>query len=84
LDAHARAEAGIGWFSVGIEKSWNLGRRRVVLGTFSMYAPIAWSSDAGFTPPTIDQIEWGPPPEIDVGNLLSQLFSSSSAEERET
>ena len=84
LDAHARAEAGVGPFTVGVEKSWNLGRRAIVLGSFSMHAPIAWSSDAGFTAPSIDQIEWGPMPEIDPGDLLSQLFRSSSAEERET
>jgi len=84
LDAHARAEAGIGMFSIGIDKSWNLGRRNLVLGRFSMYAPIGWSSEGGFSPPTMDQIEWGPMPEVDPADLLAQLFRSSSAEERPT
>jgi hypothetical protein len=82
LDAHARAEAGIGAFSVGTEKNWNLGRRNLQLGQFSVFAPIAWSSDGGFTPPTIDQLEWGPAPEIDPGALLAQLFNASTSEER--
>jgi hypothetical protein len=83
LDAHARAEAGIGRFSVGTEKTWYLGRRAVVLGRFSMFAPIGWSSEGGFNPPSIDQIEWGPMPEIDPADLLSQLFRSSTTQERE-
>jgi len=83
LDAHARAQAGVGSFSVGAEKTWNLGRRAVTLGRFSMHAPIAWSSDGGFQPPTLDQIEWGPPPQIDPPDLLRQLFSSANASERE-
>lgn len=82
LDAHARAEAGIGAFSIGTEKTWNLGRRNVQLGQFSVHAPIAWSSDAGFTAPTLDELEWGPAPEIDPGALLAQLFSASASEER--
>lgn len=83
LDAHARAQAGIGRFSIGVEKSWNLGRRQVVLGQFSMYAPIRWSSDGGFQPPTLDQIEWGPPPQIDMNSILRQLFTSATAQETE-
>ncbi|MBB2496657.1 eCIS core domain-containing protein [Aquipseudomonas ullengensis] len=78
LDAHARARA----LGFSAEKSWNLGRRGVTLGRFSMVAPIAWSSDGGFNPPSMEQIEWGEPPRIDPPQLIRQLFSSASAEER--
>lgn len=83
LDAHARAQAGIGRFSIGREKSWNLGNRTVQLGRFSMHAPIRWSSDGDFTPPTLEKIEWGPPPQIDLANVITQLFNSASAQEKE-
>jgi hypothetical protein len=84
LDAQARAEAGFGPFTVSVEKSWNLGRKKLVVGQFSMHAPIGWSSDEGFKAPTIDQIQWGPMPEIHPGDLLSQLFSSTTPKERDT
>lgn len=84
LDAMARARAGIGPFSVGVEKTWNLGRRQVRLGAFSLHAPIAYSSDGGFTAPSMDQLEWGPMPEFNASDILRQLFSGASQRERET
>ena len=84
LDANARAEAGFGPFTVGVSKTWNLGRRNIVLGQFSVFAPISWSSESGFTAPNMDQLEWGPMPSVDPADLLSQLFRSSDAQEQET
>lgn len=83
LDANARAEAGVGPFTVGVSKTWNLGRRNIVLGQFSVYAPIGWSSEGGFTAPSVDQLEWGPTPNVDPADLLSQLFRASDARETE-
>jgi hypothetical protein len=84
LDAMARARAGIGPFSVGVEKTWNLGRRQVTLGAFSLHAPISYSSDGGFTAPSMDQLEWGPMPEFNASDIMRQLFSGASQRERET
>ena len=81
LDAHARARAGIGRFSVGVEKDWNLGRRRARLGQFSMAVPIQWASDRAFRAPSLSDIEWGPPPQIDFKNVLQQLFTGAGARE---
>ncbi|MES1254385.1 MAG: hypothetical protein ABUS56_02175, partial [Acidobacteriota bacterium] len=84
LDANARAEAGFGPFTVGTEKTWNLGRRDVTLGRFSVYAPISYSSDAGLQVPGMDELEWGPIETPDPANILSQLFNGATASERET
>jgi Domain of unknown function (DUF4157) len=81
LDAHARAEAGIGRFSIGIEKDWNLGHKIVKLGQFSMHAPIEWSSDGGFKPPSLDQIEWKMP-TVDFDDVLKQLMEGAPATEK--
>jgi hypothetical protein len=81
LDAHARAQAGIGRFSVGVEKDWNLGHRAVTLGQFGMHAPIEWSSDGGFKPPSMDQIEWKKP-EINFNSVLKQLMEGAPAQEQ--
>ena len=83
LDANARAEAGVGPFTVGTEKTWNLGRRDVSLGRFSVYAPISYSSDTGLEVPGVDDLEWGPMPDINVPDLVEQLISGASSSERE-
>ena len=84
LDAHARAQAGIGRFSIGIEKNWNLGSRRARLGQFGMAVPIQWASDGDFRAPGLNEIEWGPAPQIDFRDVLSQLFHGSTAQETRT
>jgi len=83
LDAHARAQAGIGRFSIGVEKDWNLGHRDIKLGQFGMHAPIKWSSDGGFQPPGLDQIEWTTP-TVSFDDVLTQLMEGAPAKEAKT
>jgi len=84
LDANARAEAGVGPFTVGVEKTWNLGRRDITLGRFSVYAPISYTSDSGLQVPSMDELEWGPIETPEPANILSQLFNGATATQRET
>jgi Domain of unknown function (DUF4157) len=81
LDAIARAQAGIGSFSVETSKTWNLGRRNINLSQFSMAVPIRYASNEDFRAPSMSDIEWGPPPQIDFENILQQLFNGASASE---
>lgn len=84
LDAHVRARAGVGPFSVAKEKDWKLANRRARLGEFSMAVPIRWASDREFRAPSVDDIQWGPPPKLDLQSVLSQLMQEAPAKEVES
>lgn len=84
LDATARAKIGIGRLSAEKSKTWNLKHIEVPTGAeFKLKAPIHYASDEPFRPPTLDSIEFGPPPKIDPGDLLGRIFRAATASETE-
>jgi hypothetical protein len=83
LDAVAAAEAGVSVFSVRTEKVWNLASYSWGAGfEVGLRTRLAYASDTGFQIPSLDEIEFIRP-DIDVGAILSQVFGSSSSQERE-
>ena len=82
LDATARARAGIGPASVEKSKTWKLKQLTVPTGLeFKLRAPIRYASDEAFKPPSLQTIEFSPPPKIDPGDLLERIFKAATANE---
>ena len=80
LDATARAKAGIGAASIEKSKTWNLKRIEVPTGIdFSLKAPIHYASDEAFVPPSLQTIQFSPPPKIDPGDLLGRIFKAATS-----
>ena len=82
LDATARAKAGIGAASIEKSKTWNLKTIAVPTGIdFSVKAPIHYASDEAFVPPSLQTIQFSPPPKIDAGDLLGRIFNAATSAE---
>ena len=75
IDARARAEAGVGPFTVEAVRSWNLAR--FSWGSdlnFGLRFPFEYVSGQEFRFPSFDQIEWVYPREIDFTRMLRQVI----------
>jgi hypothetical protein len=83
LDAYGKAEIGISPISAYIDKTWELGRTKATLGKFSLHAPVGYSSATGFNLPGVDDLEWGPTPDIDVPGVMQQLFDNATTDSEE-
>jgi hypothetical protein len=82
LDATVRGKAGIGAASIEKCKTWNLKRLEVPTGIdFKLRAPIHYASDEEFKPPSLQTIEFSPPPRIDPGDLLGRIFKAATSSE---
>ena len=85
LDAFVKAKAGIGPFSVEKEKVWNLASKKFDTGLqfgMKLKNPIHYASDQPMKLPSFDDIEWTIP-KIEPGNILDNVFKSSSSKEEE-
>jgi hypothetical protein len=84
LDATARARLGLGRLSIEKSKTWALKHLEVPTGLeFKLRAPIHYASDEPFRPPTLDRIEFSPPPRIDPGDLLGRIFKAATTSDSE-
>ena len=81
LDATVRAQViALGERS----KTWNLKHIEVPTGVdFKLRAPIHYASDEPFKAPTMDSIEFSPPPKIDPGDLLGRIFKAATTTDSE-
>jgi hypothetical protein len=79
LDATVRAKV----IALGEKsKTWNLKHLDVPTGLdFKLRAPIHYASDESFKAPTMDSIEFSPPPKIDPGDLLGRIFRAAGGTE---
>jgi len=81
--AKLHAEAGIGWFSVGTTKIWDLKNYRYSPGglLFGLHTPIRYDSKASppFTPPSPETIKWIRP-AIQPGDMLSSVMAGEGTE----
>ncbi|OYT97080.1 MAG: hypothetical protein CFE49_03865 [Pseudomonas sp. PGPPP3] len=79
LDATVRAKALV----LGEKsKTWALKHLDVPTGLdFKLRAPIHYASDEPFKAPSLDSIEFSPPPKIDPGDLLGRIFAAANASE---
>jgi hypothetical protein len=65
-------------------KTWNLKQIEVPTGIdFKLRAPIHYASDEPFQAPSMDSIEFSPPPKIDPGDLLGRIFKAATTSESE-
>lgn len=81
LDATVRAKAAL----LGEKsKTWNLKHLDVPTGIdFKLRAPIHYASDEPFKAPSMDTIEWSPPPKIDPSDLLGRIFKAATTSEND-
>ena len=81
LDATVRAKV----IALGEKsKTWNLKRIEVPTGIdFKLRAPIHYASDEPFKAPSMDSIEFSPPPKIDPGDLLGRIFKAATTSDSE-
>jgi hypothetical protein len=65
-------------------KTWNLKQIDVPTGIdFKLRAPIHYASDEPFNAPSMDSIEFSPPPKIDAADLLGRIFKAASTSQSE-
>lgn len=82
VDGTARAEAGIGPFTVETEKVWNLAALKYDTGLkFGMKAPFHYASNEPFKAPALDQIIWTMP-SLDSGAMLGKALAGGAQENK--
>ena len=83
LGAFVQAHVGIGPFSAGTRKDWELASYSWGSGSqFGMTAPLHYASDEPFHAPTLDSIKFEKP-NIDPKGLLANLFQAAPSREKE-
>jgi hypothetical protein len=78
LNAHVRAEAGVGFLSVSTGKEWDLGHYDYDPGLhlgMKLRRPIHYATGEGLQLPTADDIEWIKP-DFNVEDALKKVFAS--------